>query len=95
MATDRRSASEAREAGRKPEVDLREVLNAIRYMTRAGGCPYRKLDPDVVMVQSSDHRNGFDPTGALNRPMVWRVFAQREVCAGLVIVRPVRSKNLA
>ena len=23
--------------GRKPDVDLREVLNAIRYMTRSGG----------------------------------------------------------
>ena len=46
---------------------------------RAGilGCPYRKLDPDVVMVQSSDHRNGLDSTGAMNRPMVWCVFTQR------------------
>lgn len=26
------------ERGRKPSVDLREVLNAIRYMTRTGDC---------------------------------------------------------
>jgi transposase len=27
------------ERGRKPEVNLREVLNAIRYMTRSAGSP--------------------------------------------------------
>src|SRR3546814_237335 len=37
--------------GRKPEVDLREVLNAIRYMTRSGG-GWRMLPKDFPPWQT-------------------------------------------
>jgi putative transposase len=37
--------------GRKPEVDLREVLNAIRYMTRSGG-GWRMLPKDFAPWQT-------------------------------------------
>ncbi len=37
--------------GRKPEVDLREVLNAIRYMTRTGG-GWRMLPKDFPPWQT-------------------------------------------
>ena len=47
------------------------------------------------MVQSSDHRDVCDAAGALDRPMVSRVFAQRKVRADLVVVRRVPLKNLA
>jgi hypothetical protein len=37
----------ASKAGRPIEVDLREVLNAIRYMARSGGELCRKIGDDV------------------------------------------------
>jgi predicted FMN-binding regulatory protein PaiB len=39
----------------------------------AGGlyaCPYRKLDPDVLMVESTEHRPSFDTTVTLNGPSI-------------------------
>lgn len=42
---------QAAKRGRKPEVDLREVLNAIRYMTRSGG-GWRMLPKDVPPWQT-------------------------------------------
>jgi hypothetical protein len=38
------------------------------------GCPYRKLDPDVVMVQPTKHRLSFDTPVTLNGPSIGRIF---------------------
>ncbi len=45
MSTDRAFAARFSKCGRKPSVDLREVLNTIRYMTRSGG-GWRTLPKD-------------------------------------------------
>jgi hypothetical protein len=36
-------------------------------------CPYRKLDPDVLMVESTEHRPCFDPPVAVNGPSLGRI----------------------
>jgi hypothetical protein len=40
------------------------------------GCPYRKSNPHVLMVQSTKHRSHFDAPGALNVPANGRILAQ-------------------
>jgi hypothetical protein len=40
-------------------------------------CPYRKSNPDVLMVQSSQERLGDDAANCLNRPRNRRILAQR------------------
>ena len=42
---DQAAAAQAAKRGRKPGVDLREILNAIRYLARAG-CGWRMLPHD-------------------------------------------------
>jgi putative ABC transport system substrate-binding protein len=41
------------------------------------GCPYRKSNPHVLMVQSTKHKPHFDAPGALDVPPNGRIFAQR------------------
>jgi hypothetical protein len=36
-------------------------------------CPYRKLDPDVLMVQPTKHRLSFDTPVTLNGPSIGRI----------------------
>jgi hypothetical protein len=40
-------------------------------------CPYRKSNPDVLMVQSSHERLGDDAASRLNGPRNRRILAQR------------------
>ena len=42
----------------------------------AARCPYRKSHPDVLMVQSSEHRPHLDAPPTLNRPPIRRILAQ-------------------
>jgi tryptophanyl-tRNA synthetase len=39
---------------------------ATRVMSLRDGCPYRKSDPDVLVMQSAEMGLGEDPTDALN-----------------------------
>jgi hypothetical protein len=41
------------------------------------GCPYRKSNPHVLMVQSTKHRPHFDAPRPLDVPPNGRIFAQR------------------
>jgi hypothetical protein len=59
-----------------------------------GACPFRKLYPDVMMVQPRQDRNGDNGTGPLNCPTQRRVFAQGQVRAHLIVIGRVRRKNL-
>jgi len=36
-------------------------------------CPYRKLDPDILMVETTKHRPSFDTPVALNGPSIGRI----------------------
>ena len=44
-------------------------------------CPFRKFYPDVLMMQSSQDRNGDNDTGPLDCSMQGRVFLQCQVRA--------------
>jgi hypothetical protein len=45
------------------------ALFAAKKILNSGfGCPYRKLNPQVLMVQSTKHRPRFDTPGAVNEP---------------------------
>jgi hypothetical protein len=50
-------------------VDLAEES----ILMRLSGCPYRKLDPDVLMVQPTKHRLSFDTPVTLNGPSIGRI----------------------
>jgi hypothetical protein len=41
----------------------------------ADACPYRKLNPQVLMVQPTKHRPRFDTPGAVNEPSNGRILA--------------------
>ena len=56
----------------------------------AGGGPYRKSDPDVLVMQSAEMRLCEDPTDALNFARNRRVLVQRQMRAGLVVICHVR-----
>ena len=43
----------------------------------ADGCPYRKSNPEVLMVQSSEERLGNDAADGLDRPRNRRILVQR------------------
>src|SRR6266436_5882822 len=57
-------------------------------------CPFRKLCPDVMVVQSGQDRDGNNGTGALDRPTQGRILAQCKVRADLIVVRCISRKNL-
>jgi hypothetical protein len=40
-------------------------------------CPYRKSNPDVLMVQTSDVRVGHDAANSQNSTRHWRILVQR------------------
>ena len=65
------------------------------YMGSCVPCPYHKLDPDVRMVETTEVRYGSDPAFPQNWPCQWRIFAQRQVSAGTVVVIGVGPEHAA
>jgi murein L,D-transpeptidase YafK len=69
-------------AGRPPTVvvcDRRYVFNPVVNDNDLdpSACPYRKSNPDVLMVQSSQERPGNDAANGLDRPRNRCILAQR------------------
>ena len=62
--------------------------------TDAARCPFRKSYPDVMVVQSGQDWDRDNGTGPLDCPTGGRVFAQRQMCADLIVVGRIRRKNL-
>src|SRR6266478_6722425 len=58
-------------------------------------CPFRKSYPDVVVMQPGQDWDGDDGTSPLDRPTEGRILVQRQVRANLVVIRPIRRKNLS
>src|SRR5262249_52309504 len=58
------------------------------------GCPFRKLYPDVMVVQSGQDRDGDNSTAPLHRSTQGRVFAQGQVRPDLIVVRRIGGENL-
>ena len=61
----------------------------------ATGCPFRKLDPYQGTVQTAKVSDELDLTTSLGLPGKWRVFAQRQVRAGAVVIVCVGSEYVA
>ncbi len=66
-----------------------------RHPIGRAGCPYQKLDPDVGMVETTEVRYGSDPAFPQNWPCQWRIFAQRQMSAGTVVVIGVGPEHAA
>jgi hypothetical protein len=56
--------------------------------------PYRKLNPDILMVESTEHRPRSDAPVALNGPPSRRILTQREVRAHRIVVLHVARKDM-
>lgn len=53
------------------------ALAITAFVTWGTACPYRKSNPDVLVVQTSEVRNGHDAAGRLNSTRGWRILVQR------------------
>ena len=53
------------------------------------GCPYRKLDPYILVMQSTQDRTGEYATKGLDGARNRRVLIQGEVLARLIVVRQI------
>ena len=58
-------------------------------------CPCRKLDPDVLVMESAEHRPSFDTPVALNGPSIRRILFQREVRTHRIVIFQVARKDVA
>jgi ABC-type transport system substrate-binding protein len=72
-----------------------DVINRVDFkivdaLAKAPGCPCRKSDPDVLVMQSAEMGLCEDSTDALNFARNRRVLVQRQVRAGLVVICHVR-----
>jgi hypothetical protein len=56
-------------------------------------CPFRKSYPDILMMQSSQDRNGGNVARALDRSMQGRIFPQRQVRARFIVIRRISGKS--
>jgi hypothetical protein len=57
-------------------------------------CPYRKSDPDVLVVQSAEMRLYDDPADALNFARDRCVLVQRQIRPGLVVKWHIRGQQV-
>src|SRR3990172_3487630 len=63
------------------------------YRSNTCSCPSRKSYPDVLVVQSSQDRNGDNGTRSLDCSMQGRIFLQCQVRARLIVIRRISGKN--
>src|SRR3712207_6828573 len=59
------------------------------------GCPYRKLCPDILVLESAQEWHGCDAAHTLNRATERRVLGQSEVGLDSIVVPGVSRKNPA
>jgi hypothetical protein len=53
-----------------------DALSEFGHSAAANPCPYRKSNPDVLMVQSAEERLGNDAADFLDCPRNWRILVQ-------------------
>src|SRR6516162_1904372 len=56
-------------------------------------CPFRKLDPGVLVVQASQNGNCGDAAKALDRPFEWAIFIQSQMRTRLIVIHSIGRKN--
>jgi len=61
------------------------------HISRYLGCPYRKSNPNVLVMQPTDMRLRNNPSDALNFARNRGVLVQRQMRTGLVVICHVRS----
>ena len=66
-----------------------------RLSEQPASCPYRKLNSNVLMVQSSEEWLGKDAANGLDRPRNRCILAQRQVRASLVVISLIRFEQVA
>jgi hypothetical protein len=59
------------------------------------GCPYRKSNPDVLMVQTSEVWGRHDTANGLHSTRRWCIFVQLQVRASIIVIFLVRSQQVA
>jgi hypothetical protein len=72
---------------------LAQILAFAQQKTTA--CPCRKLNPDILVVQSAQDWQGQNATDGLDGARHRRILVQRQVRASLIVVFCVRSKHMA
>ena len=65
----------------------------VAMVSSAHACPFRKSYPDVLVVQSSQDRNGDDSARSLDGSMRGRIFLYCQVRAHLIVIRRISGKN--
>ncbi len=60
-----------------------------REAVPAAGCPFRKLNPTVLMVKSAQDVASDDAAAALNGSAMWGIFLQAEMGPCRVVIRSV------
>jgi hypothetical protein len=68
-------APEARVPANHPLRKIRELVRDV--LGELNRCPYRKSNPEVLMVQSSEERLRNDAADGLDRPRNRRILVQR------------------
>src|SRR6266404_6000095 len=56
-------------------------------------CPYHKLNPAVLVMETAEGRSRYDPTEQLDWSMDRSVLAQRQMSASLIIVGHIRPQD--
>jgi hypothetical protein len=60
-----------------------------------GGCPYRKSNPVILMMEAAQDRAADDIPGPLNAAMDRCILVQGQMSARGVVVTSVRQQNVA
>jgi hypothetical protein len=76
------------------EAGSNSSCSALQLIRPSSRCPFRKLYPDIMVVQPRQDWDGDNGAGPLDCPTCGRVFAQRQVRAHLIVVGRIRRKNL-
>ena len=57
-------------------------------------CPYRKSNPDVLVMQSPEDRQSFDPSGCLDSSSARSVLGKRQMRADVIVVGGITAERM-
>src|SRR3954453_15866918 len=59
------------------------------------GCPCRKSDPDIMVVQSAEDRQGYNSSDRMDGSGDRSVFDKEKMCSSDVVVFLIRAEHMA
>ena len=62
---------------------------------KRGRCPYRKSNPNVLMVQTSEVRGSYDAANCLSSTRRRCILVERQVRTSVIVISLVRSQQVA